>query len=197
MGEVTTPQHTPQRDVALRILKAADRLMAAEGVQNLSTHKVAKVAGVSVGTIYLYFKDKEALLNQLVWYLFEIYCQYIKEAYDPSLPLFEQYQHLWHATWRFGQENPNVLQNFHQYQSLPSYRELMANCIDNDSLSWNQFIRRGQSQGVIINLDKHLLFALTMNVALEILRLQAVLAKDYTEQEIDEIIVRTWKAITI
>ncbi|WP_234886461.1 helix-turn-helix domain-containing protein [Glaesserella parasuis] len=44
----------PQNEVAMCILNATDRLMAKEGVQNLSTHKIAKEAGVSVGTIYLY-----------------------------------------------------------------------------------------------------------------------------------------------
>ncbi|MDG6815552.1 TetR/AcrR family transcriptional regulator [Glaesserella parasuis] len=39
--------------------------MAKEGVQNLSTHKIAKEAGVSVGTIYLYFKDKRLCLISL------------------------------------------------------------------------------------------------------------------------------------
>ena len=58
-------KNVPQNEVVLRILKAADVLMAREGVQNLSTHKIAKEAGVSVGTIYLYFKDKETLLKQL------------------------------------------------------------------------------------------------------------------------------------
>ena len=59
----------PHNDVALRILKAAEVLMAKDGVQHLSTHKIAKQAGVSVGTIYLYFKDKEDMLHQLVLYL--------------------------------------------------------------------------------------------------------------------------------
>lgn len=45
----------PQNEVAMCILNATDRLMAKEGVQNLSTHKIAKEAGVSVGTILSLF----------------------------------------------------------------------------------------------------------------------------------------------
>lgn len=89
----------PQNEVAMCILNATDRLMAKEGVQNLSTHKIAKEAGVSVGTIYLYFKDKETLLNQLVLYLFNTFHSAVDREYDPDLPLFEQYKKLWNATW--------------------------------------------------------------------------------------------------
>lgn len=87
-------QNVPQNEVALRILKAADMLMAREGVQNLSTHKIAKEAGVSVGTIYLYFKDKDHLLNQLVLYLFDTFQTAIDQEYHADLPPFEQYQKL-------------------------------------------------------------------------------------------------------
>ncbi|MDG6298952.1 TetR/AcrR family transcriptional regulator [Glaesserella parasuis] len=101
------------------ILNATDRLMAKEGVQNLSTHKIAKEAGVSVGTIYLYFKDKETLLNQLVLYLFNAFHSAVDREYDPDLPLFEQYKKLWNATWQFMLDNPNIVKNMHQYESLP------------------------------------------------------------------------------
>lgn len=187
----------PRNEVMLRILKTADELMAQEGLHHLSTHKIAKGAGVSVGTIYLYFKDKETLLNELIWYLFELYQQYLNSKYDPLKPLFEQYQTLWRATWQFGQENPNVIQNIRQYESLPGYRDLMASCMNNEALAWNKFVLLGQSKGVIINLDRYILFALTMNTPWEIMRLQMALSEQYSEELIDEIILRTWKAITV
>lgn len=186
---------TPQNDVALRILKAADELMAREGMHNISTHKIAKAAKVSVGTIYLYFKDKETLLNQLVVFLFNTYQQYMQQVYQPDLPLFEQYKILWHSSFQFMRENPNVIINYHQYESLPSYRMIMRHCLD-DNLVWNRFIREGQAQGVIVNLDSKLLFAMTMKVSWEIMQLQSILDRRYAEEEIEEIMLRTWKAIT-
>lgn len=187
---------TPQNEVALRILKAADELMAREGMHNISTHKIAKEAKVSVGTIYLYFKDKETLLNQLVVFLFNTYQKYMNQVYNPDLPLFEQYKILWRSSLQFMRQNPNVVTNCHQYESLPSYRMLMRECIDADDLVWNRFIRAGQAQGIIINLEHHLLYALTMGVTWEIMRQQMLLEQDYSDEVIDEIIARTWKAIT-
>ena len=48
-------QHT-KTDLAEQIFMATDRLMAKEGLTQLSMHKLAKEANVAAGTIYLYFK---------------------------------------------------------------------------------------------------------------------------------------------
>ena len=46
-------------DLAEQIFLATDRLMAKEGLNQLSMHKLAKEANVAAGTIYLYFKNKD------------------------------------------------------------------------------------------------------------------------------------------
>lgn len=51
-------------DLAEQIFSATDRLMAREGLNQLSMHKLAKEANVAAGTIYLYFKNKDELLEQ-------------------------------------------------------------------------------------------------------------------------------------
>lgn len=47
------------------ILEATARILVSEGLDRLSTNRVAKVAGVSVGSLYQYFTNKEALLVAL------------------------------------------------------------------------------------------------------------------------------------
>lgn len=45
------------------IVEAARRLIAREGRDKLQTTRVAELAGVSVGTLYEYFPDKDALVK--------------------------------------------------------------------------------------------------------------------------------------
>lgn len=47
------------------ILTAALQLLEAGGVEQLTTNHVAERAGVSVGTVYQYFADKQAILSAL------------------------------------------------------------------------------------------------------------------------------------
>ncbi|MDM0106933.1 TetR/AcrR family transcriptional regulator [Variovorax sp. J22R24] len=47
------------------MLEAATRLLDQGGLPALNTNRVAEVAGVSIGTLYQYFRDKAALLDAL------------------------------------------------------------------------------------------------------------------------------------
>ncbi len=48
------------------ILEATARLLVTEGFHNLSTNRIAEVAGVSVGSLYQYFPNKEAIVAAVV-----------------------------------------------------------------------------------------------------------------------------------
>ncbi|MCB9586346.1 MAG: TetR/AcrR family transcriptional regulator [Polyangiaceae bacterium] len=69
MAQLSTLRRTPQqarsRETVLTILVAAARVLQQHGFKRLSTNRVAKVAGVSVGSLYQYFSGKEDLLSQL------------------------------------------------------------------------------------------------------------------------------------
>ena len=47
------------------IVDAAGRILLTEGAGALNTNRIAKVAGVSVGSLYQYFPNKEAVLGAL------------------------------------------------------------------------------------------------------------------------------------
>ena len=47
------------------ILDAAIRILEREGLESLTTSRVAEVAGVSVGTLYQYFAHRDAIIDAL------------------------------------------------------------------------------------------------------------------------------------
>ena len=59
------PQQGRSREKVRRILDAADALLAREGADALVTSRVAREAGVAVGSVYAYFPDKEAIVEAL------------------------------------------------------------------------------------------------------------------------------------
>jgi AcrR family transcriptional regulator len=65
-----TERRTPKQERAQAtvdaIVEAAARILVEEGWARLSTNRVAERAGVSVGTLYQYFRDKEAIVETLV-----------------------------------------------------------------------------------------------------------------------------------
>ena len=59
------PQQARSRERLQRVLDAADRVVAEEGAEALTTTRVAEAAGVSVGSIYQYLPDKAAIVEAL------------------------------------------------------------------------------------------------------------------------------------
>ena len=63
------------------IVEAAAQILIADGYDALTTNRIAQVAGVSVGTIYQYFDDKEAVVERLV----DQQVAQMQEAFSTSL----------------------------------------------------------------------------------------------------------------
>jgi AcrR family transcriptional regulator len=59
------PQQARSRERLQRVLDAADRVLAHDGAEALTTTRVAEAAGVSVGSLYQYLPDKAAIVEAL------------------------------------------------------------------------------------------------------------------------------------
>src|ERR1700677_1804723 len=66
---LTAPRKSPiqarSTQLVADILKAAVRVLEREGAQRFTTIRVAEAAGVSVGSLYQYFPNKQAILYRL------------------------------------------------------------------------------------------------------------------------------------
>lgn len=60
------PQQERAREMRRRLLDTARHLLAAKGIERLTTQAIADAAHVSIGTVYRYFDDRAALLTELV-----------------------------------------------------------------------------------------------------------------------------------
>ncbi|MGW2962563.1 TetR family transcriptional regulator [Streptomyces sp. NPDC001220] len=60
-----TPQQARSKARLARVLEAAERVLVAEGVAALTTTRVAAAAKVSVGSLYQYLPDRDAIIDAL------------------------------------------------------------------------------------------------------------------------------------
>lgn len=58
-----TPRQRRAQATVDAILEATAQILGSDGAPGLSTNRIAQRAGVSVGTLYQYFEDKEAILR--------------------------------------------------------------------------------------------------------------------------------------
>lgn len=73
-----------------KILQTAKQIIFNEGIQELNTNKIASYSGVTVGSIYQYFEDKEAIIYELyrkcLDEIFQHYCQLSESLKDETNP---------------------------------------------------------------------------------------------------------------
>jgi AcrR family transcriptional regulator len=60
-----TPRQRRSRAIVAAIVEAGRRLLEAEGPSALTTNRIAERAGVSIGSLYRYFPNKEAIVSAI------------------------------------------------------------------------------------------------------------------------------------
>jgi len=60
-----SPNQARSRDKLELIFEASIRILNKQGLEGLTTNRIAEVAGVSIGTLYQYFSNKQEILNAL------------------------------------------------------------------------------------------------------------------------------------
>lgn len=60
------PRQKRSRQMVDALIEATAKVVTSRGLDGITTHHIAEVAGVSVGSLYQYFDDKESLVDALV-----------------------------------------------------------------------------------------------------------------------------------
>lgn len=186
-------QIEPKEDMVNRILLATEKRIVQDGLQNLSMRNIAKEADIAAGTLYLYFKTKEDLLHCLATQLLECYNRYLSFEFNPEMELFQQYQALIKKKWLFLTERLDLVK---QFQAVIGIDELIRDTIADENSFWNQLIFEGKRQKLIVDLPNELLYSFSIGTLVDIKYLQKLNQEIHFEEYLDEIILRTWKAIT-
>ena len=92
------------KEAAIR--KKAMMLIVREGFDGLSMHKLAKAAGVSVATIYIYYKDREDLILSLCKEETIRMTEATLKDFDPLMPFAHGLRNQWKNRATFWLKNP-------------------------------------------------------------------------------------------
>src|SRR5918911_3506332 len=77
------------------IREKALQMIVKQGIEGFSMQKLAKAAGVSPGTLYIYFKDKEDLILQLCREAGDKMMHITLKNFDPSMSFAEGLKVQW------------------------------------------------------------------------------------------------------
>jgi AcrR family transcriptional regulator len=102
------------------IKKAVVKLILEEGLHGTSISKIAKEAGVSPATVYIYYENKEMMLKDIyLEYSEDIFC-YLLSKIDTAMDGKKLIETLIHNYFSFIQQNNDVFHFVEQFSSCPA-----------------------------------------------------------------------------
>ncbi len=117
---------TKDEDKQLRIKRATVSLILREGIDGTSVSKIAREAGVSPATIYVYYDSKEAMLA-------EVFREYARQPYDylnerihPRMDAGEFIEAIVRGCYSFSVEHEDVFSFVEQCSRCPTLQEAVC-----------------------------------------------------------------------
>lgn len=179
------------------ILQATLELLSSSGFHGFSMKQLAGRAGVATGTIYLYFKDREALIAELHSRIIEAFAEAAFANYDNKLPLKQQYQRICSNIWHFCINNRCITLSKAQFDHLPT--EVLRSQ-RNDA--WQRFqplralFEQGRSSGHIKALPDDVLSSLSFEPYMYMASQHLLGVIDIDQTKLDQIMDASWDAIS-
>lgn len=101
------------------VREKALEMIVKEGFDGLSMQKLAKAANVSPATIYLYYKHREDLLNQLYIYTDELFAEVTLKDFDPLMDFEEGMWQQWKNRFAYSIDYPYNFKFMEQFKNSP------------------------------------------------------------------------------
>ena len=111
----------------LAIREQAVEMIVREGFDGLSMHKLAKAAGVSPATIYIYFKDREDLIMQIYFEEMQRMSAITLNGFDPEMHFEEGLRIQWMNRIAYCLQYPQRMRFMEQMRHSPFHDKFISN----------------------------------------------------------------------
>lgn len=176
------------------IYQATILLLNKEGFSSTSMSKIAKHAGVSASTIYIYFENKDNMLKKL----------YLDTKQKMSSKMFTDTTNDDAKTalakvirnyLDFILANKDAFLFLQQFTNSPYMTELDDREASTYFTPMYQLVKKGQKEGIFKDVDTDLLFAYIEPPITELAKRYFRGEVDFTEDRIDTLVNLAWSAI--
>ena len=155
------------------IVRASLELIAEQGFHGVPMSMIAKKAGVGAGTIYRYFKSKDALITELHQELEDKISASLRQGYSVEQPLKERFLSLNRELLRYFIVHPLHFRYMELYFNSPYgislHRDRLLGRSGNHDILMDIFAE-GIEQQVLKELPKAALFSLAFGPLISLMR---------------------------
>lgn len=136
-------------DKQLLVKQKAIELMVREGFEGFSMNKLAKVCGISVGTLYIYYKDKDDLIIQIAEEEAKRMSSMMLDDFDPEAGFAEGLKQQWKNRSIHMIENQQTTLFFEQLRSSTYQSVIYESYFDEFKVKMSRFMKNAIDRGEI------------------------------------------------
>ena len=139
------------------ISQAAIHLIITEGLSGASMSKIAKQAGVSAATIYIYFTNKEEMLSELYRSCKQKMSVELLKNVDTEGNIEKALRQLWRNLYRYIPTHAEEFSFLEQFENSPHVEKISKESIENEFKPLFTMLERGKEEGVIKNMPHEMI----------------------------------------
>lgn len=139
------------------IIMASIKLINELGLSGASMSKIAKEAGVSAATIYVYFKNKETLLEDLYLNVKKQMGEELVDKININLPVKKSMKQFFFNTFYYFIDNPDYLALMEQFDHSPQLTKACKETAAKYFIPLIKLIERGKKESIIRDVPDALL----------------------------------------
>ncbi len=141
------------------LFKATIKLVNEIGFVSSSVSKIAKEAGVSPATLYVYYENKEDLLVSTYKEIKMMMSRAILDNFDDNLPIRDILQNVWFSMFDWISNNLEYYQFMEQFANSPYSTLVDHQALEQYFVEVINVLERGKKEKIIKDVDWHLLGA--------------------------------------
>lgn len=175
--------------------RAAIKLIVTEGFAATSMHRIADEARVAASTIYLYFRNKEDMLNNLYLMVKRDFSEKLFEHFDAVMPVEQGIRRIYENIVRYFEDNPLNSSFMEQFENSALIQDEQRE--EARSLYQQVFtlIERGIDEGILKSVSSMSIASFIFYPIVSKIRRAHYEQTKLNDQTKEEIFQMTWDAI--
>ncbi|EDM37689.1 transcriptional regulator [Pedobacter sp. BAL39] len=179
------------------VKEKAIELIVRDGLEGFSMNKLAKACQISVGTLYIYYKDRDDLIVNVTIEEMRAMEEVIVKDFDPEMSFEAGLRTQWKNRFRYVMEKPHMNLFFDQLRSSSYQQEVLSERMTEFKASMSRFMQNAVARGEIEPLSFEIYWSLAFAPLYNLLRMDREGKKlDGTSFKItDEVLWKTFDLV--
>lgn len=183
-------------DKRTQLLVAAEDLFAKNGLSGFSMKQLADNAGIAAGTIYIYFKNKDDLIQQLHLDIMKFFAKTLFNNFSEQNDPYKQYEIFWRNTFNGILKNPVKLYVNEMLCFVTHEKPQNINLLQHDFfIPFMDFYSDGIKRGTFIDAPIPVLISLSFDTSINFAKKVIYERVEPTEEWINLVIKSSWSTI--